>query len=165
MTVDFSSGIGHRHARRAGCLLVVILIATACGSTPIEPTQSAAVTPVAPTTTSPPASQLSEDEILARLPRGSLAGLVVDKSGKPTAVGANVEATGSISNYEPDGGMGWGVGQDGTFLIPRLAAMTWTVSINDLTKERTDPRFVLGTATVVVHGGETARVKIVIDRP
>jgi hypothetical protein len=162
MAVDLSSGLRHRHAWRVS-VLVIFLMAAACG--PVEPSRSLVPPPASPTPSSPPASQLSEDELLALLPRGSLAGLVVDGSGRPAAVGANVEAIGSISNYEPDGGMGWGVGLDGTFLIPRLAAMTWKVSINDLTKERTDPRFVLATATVVVHGGETARVRIVIDRP
>jgi hypothetical protein len=165
MTVNLSADPALRRVRRVASSLVVILIATACGSGPIEPTRSSPASPVSPTLTGAPASQLSEAELLARLPRGSLAGLVVDRSGKPTAIGANVEAIGLIANYEPDAGVGYGVGEDGRFLIPGLATMTWTVSINDLTKERTDPRFVMGTATVVVRGGQTARVTIVIDRP
>ncbi|MDQ6796138.1 MAG: hypothetical protein M3067_15245 [Chloroflexota bacterium] len=103
--------------------------------------------------------------MLAQLPRGTLVGRVVDGSGKPAAVGAGVVAIGVIAHYEPDDGVGYGVGEDGTFVIPRMAAMTWTVSINDLTKEPGDPRYVMATALVVIRGGETTRVTIVIDRP
>jgi hypothetical protein len=142
--------------QRLPWLFAVSLVAVACG-TAFEPSRLFA-TPVSST-------ELSDDAPLAQLPRGSLAGLVVDESGKPTAIRADVAAIGSIMNYEPDGGVGYGVDQDGRFFIPRLAAMTWTVSITDLTKEPTDPRYVTGTAVVVVRGGETARVTIVIHRP
>ena len=103
--------------------------------------------------------------MLAQLPRGTLAGQVVDGSGEPTAVGANVAAIGLIAHYEPDDGVGYGVGEGGTFVIPRMAAMTWTVSINDLSMEPEDPRYVMATAQVVIRGGETTRVTFVIDRP
>jgi len=43
--------------------------------------------------------------------------------------------------------------------------MTWTVSINDLSKEPDDPRYVMATALVVIRGGSTTRVTFVIDRP
>ncbi len=142
--------------------LAVMLLGASCGSTPITPTEPPAASP---TRSGPQGTQLSQDQMLAQLPRGTLVGRVVDGSGKPAAVGAGVVAIGVIAHYEPDDGVGYGVGEDGTFVIPRMAAMTWTVSINDLTKEPGDPRYVMATALVVIRGGETTRVTIVIDRP
>ncbi len=142
--------------------LAAMLLAASCGSVPITPTEPPAVSP---TLAGPPGTQLSQDQMLAQLPRGTLAGRVVDRSGKPAAAGANISAIGAVARYEPDDGVGYGVTEDGTFVIPRMAAMVWTVSILDPSKELEDPRSVMASAQVVIRGGETTRVTIVIDRP
>ena len=63
---------------------------------------------------------------VAFLPRGSLAGRVVDSRGQP-APDLLIRAIGDIADAEPDGGVAYGTDADGAFFIPRLAAMGWEV--------------------------------------
>jgi hypothetical protein len=63
---------------------------------------------------------------VAFLPRGSLAGRVVDSRGQPVP-DLLIRAIGDIADAEPDGGVAYGTDAEGAFLIPRLAAMGWEV--------------------------------------
>jgi hypothetical protein len=100
---------------------------------------------------------------VAELPRGSLRGRVVDhRSQVITGGGMFIGAIGDIEHAEPDDGIGYGVEANGTFAIPRLAAMTWTITV--FTIEPAGKK-VLGTARVVVRGGQESHVTIVIDPP
>ncbi len=96
---------------------------------------------------------------VAMLPRGSLVGQIVDQHGQPVReAGLKVEAVGSIGDAEPDGGVAYQTRADGSFVLPSVAAMTWTIRIHP-----SDSRLfgrVLGTATVEVTGGEAARVMV-----
>ena len=97
-----------------------------------------------------------EPDTLAALPRGSVNGIVVDQGGGPV-VGRNLEviAIGDISGAEPDGGVGIGTNADGTFVIPKLAAMGWEITIRDPVTG-----VVLGEGHAVVTGGHTTNVQI-----
>jgi hypothetical protein len=94
---------------------------------------------------------------LTRLPRGALAGRVVDEAGNPLA-GMDILAIGDIGMYEPDEGVGYTTDTDGMFQIPRLAAMGWEISVVD-TRPGTG-RSVIGTAHVNVVAGVTTVVEI-----
>lgn len=97
------------------------------------------------------------------LPRGSLTGTVVNVGSSPIdMVHLVVRAIGEHGDHEPDGGVAYGVAADGTFTIPRLAAMGWEVSIIYSDPAGGDPRSI-GSARVVVVGGQMARVTIPID--
>ncbi len=106
----------------------------------------------------------SESDPLSHLPRGSIAGRVVDKNGAPVRVaGMVIEAVGSIAGAEPDGGVGYATSDDGTFLLPRVAAMTWTIRIHPADLRLYD--HVLGSASVSVQAGEQAHLVIPITAP
>jgi len=100
---------------------------------------------------------------VAALPRGSLRGRVVDHRGRIVKGGGLfIGAIGDIEQAEPDDGIGYGVEANGTFVIPNLAAMPWTITIFTI---EPDGEKVLGTARVVIHGGQESRVTIEIDGP
>lgn len=63
---------------------------------------------------------------VALLPRGSLAGRVIDSRGQPVP-DLLINAIGDIADAEPDGGVAFGTDAAGAFFIPRLAAMGWEV--------------------------------------
>lgn len=63
---------------------------------------------------------------VALLPRGSLAGRVIDSRGQPVP-DLLIRAIGDIAEAEPDGGIAYGTDAEGAFVIPRLAAMGWEV--------------------------------------
>jgi len=94
---------------------------------------------------------------LANLPRGSIHGVVTGQDGKPVA-GLEVDARGDIEDYEPDGGVAYATSDDGTFVIPRLAAMGWLIRVLEATPGR-DPRTV-GVLHVVVRPNATEYVEI-----
>jgi hypothetical protein len=93
------------------------------------------------------------------LPRGSLSGQLVDATGNPFAPGDNwdVKAIGDIERYEPDGGVGIATNPDGSFLIPALAEMGWSIEIVSRSGK------VVGSAHVEVQGGLRAFVEIEIS--
>jgi catechol 2,3-dioxygenase-like lactoylglutathione lyase family enzyme len=99
-----------------------------------------------------------EPDQLAKLPRGSIRGVVVDASGRAvTDRNLDVLAVGDISDYEPDGGTGIGTDLAGAFEIDRVAAMGWTITIRDPLTGAT-----LGSTHTVVVAGRTATVRIQI---
>lgn len=97
-----------------------------------------------------------EPDLLAKLPRGSLRGVVVDARGQ-ALTGRNFEvvAVGDIAEYEPDGGTGISTDLDGAFEIDRLAAMGWTITIMDPLTGAT-----VGSGRALVVGGQTSTVRI-----
>ena len=97
-----------------------------------------------------------EPDLLAKLPRGSLRGVVVDALGQAlTGRNLDVVAVGDTAEYEPDGGTGISTDLDGTFEIDRLAAMAWTVTILDPLTGAT-----IGSGRAFVVGGQTSTVRI-----
>ena len=93
------------------------------------------------------------------LPRGSLKGQLVDAKGKRFAPGDNwdVVAIGDIEQYEPDGGVGIATNPDGSFFIPALAEMGWSIQIVSRSGD------VVGSGHVAVQGGLQAFVEIEIS--
>lgn len=100
-----------------------------------------------------------EDE-LARLPRGSLEGRVVNVSGLPLPP-LEIEAVGDISHAEPDEGFAYGVREDGSFEIPKLAAMGWVVRVID--PQPGQGRTIVGTAHVPIVGNTVSIIEIEVD--
>jgi hypothetical protein len=95
--------------------------------------------------------------------RAALRGTVVDHQGQIVKGGGLfIGAIGDIERAEPDDGIGLGVETNGTFAIPRLAAMTWTITVFTI---EPDGEKVLGTARVVIHGGRESLVTVEIDQP
>lgn len=99
---------------------------------------------------------------LTDLPRGALVGQVVDAVGRPVReADLEVRALGAISDYEPDGGVAYGTRADGSFKLPKLAAMMWTITIL-----RDRPGLApeaIGSTRVHVIGGLTVSVRIVVS--
>ena len=93
------------------------------------------------------------------LPRGSLSGQLVDTTGKRFAPGDNwdVRAIGDIEQYEPDGGVGIATNPDGSFFIPALAEMGWSIEIVSRSGD------VVGSAHVDVQGGLRAFVEVEVS--
>jgi hypothetical protein len=100
-----------------------------------------------------------QPDILAKLPRGSIRGVVVDPQGNPvTGRNLDVIAVGDVANYEPDGATGISTDLSGAFEIERAAAMGWTVTIKD---PLTDA--VLGTTHTVVLGNRATVMRITVS--
>ena len=87
------------------------------------------------------------------LPRGSLKGQLVDAKGKRFAPGDNWD----VEQYEPDGGVGIATNPDGSFFIPALAEMGWSIQIVSRSGD------VVGSGHVAVQGGLQAFVEIEIS--
>ena len=96
---------------------------------------------------------------VAFLPRGSLAGRVIDSRGQPVP-DLDIMAIGDIANAEPDGGVAYVTGADGVFFIPRLAAMGWEVQA--LIGVPDDGWKVIGSVHVDVLAGTTTSVVIMV---
>lgn len=102
------------------------------------------------------------ESTLDQLPRGTVVGQIVDGEGNSISIrDLEIRATGDIQQYEPDGGLGINTRADGSFEIPRLAEMGWTVEVIRL--QPGGPESVLGTIHVDVLGGKTTRVNVPID--
>lgn len=99
-----------------------------------------------------------DPDILPSLPRGRVEGRIVDASGQPV-LGRNfdVVAVGDIGSYEPDGGVGIATDVDGTFVIERIAEMGWQITVRDPVNQAA-----IGTSHIMVHGGETTKVDVVV---
>lgn len=99
---------------------------------------------------------------LDALPRGSVEGQLVDVAGNDLAIrDLEVRAIGDISSYEPDGGIGINTRADGSFEIPRLAEMGWTIEI--IRVQPGLPEEVIGSAHFEVVGGRATHIEIPVE--
>jgi len=94
------------------------------------------------------------------MPKGTLAGVVVDAAGNPVA-GVNIELTSTVAGAGPHGDMGYGTSNAGRFRIERIEAVTYTVLV--FTDDPFDTRKLLGTSDpVTVVAGTTTNVRVVL---
>jgi hypothetical protein len=89
---------------------------------------------------------------LELLPRGTIRGRVVDRSGRPVA-GLDVNPTSKVSSWCGDE-VGHGTDDDGRFELDHCAPTTWTIQVFR------DYRHILATADVRVQPGKVAEVLI-----
>jgi hypothetical protein len=94
------------------------------------------------------------------LPKGTLAGVVVDAEGKPVA-GVSIELASSVAGAGPHGDVGHGTNDAGRFRIERIEAVTYTVLV--FSDAEIDTRKLLGSSEpVTVVAGTTTNVRVVL---
>lgn len=96
---------------------------------------------------------------VALLPKGDLAGKVVDQDGNPV-VGATIELEPSIAGAGPKGDVGYETSRTGRFRIDDIEAIQYTVRV--YTDGDAGSRNLLATASVTVAAGLTTNTTIVV---
>jgi Carboxypeptidase regulatory-like domain len=106
---------------------------------------------------------------VASLPRGSIAGRVVDGNGRGVP-GLAVELVAAVPGLNATGDVGIATGDDGSFLIRDVPATSYTVRILSQLDARGSELphlnwILMGSGDVEVKEGQTANVEVVVRRP
>jgi hypothetical protein len=105
-----------------------------------------------------------DTDFISALPRGSLRGRAVDAAGHGVG-GLFLSVYGDIGRAEPDDAVGHITAEDGTFSYDEdLAAMGWRIELLFDGPEQGDLA-VVGSAHVVVVGGQETYVEILVTLP